>query len=51
VSLSSLGLALALLLASAGARAPEIKASRWLNGAAPGDLRGRVVLAEFWTFG
>jgi len=49
--LRSLALGLALLLASAGVRAPEIKASRWLNGAAPGDLRGHVVLAEFWTFG
>ena len=36
---------------SAGGRAPEIRADRWLNGAAPGDLGGRVVLVEFWTFG
>lgn len=47
----SLGLALALLVAGTGARAPEIRADRWLNGAPPGDLGGRVVLVEFWTFG
>jgi hypothetical protein len=49
VRLGALGLA--VLLASTGASAPEIRAERWLNGAPPGDLRGRVVLVEFWTFG
>lgn len=47
----SVALALALVLAGTGAHAPEIRAQRWLNGAPPGDLRGRVVLVEFWTFG
>jgi len=42
---SALALALALVLA------PEIRAPQWLNGAPPGDLRGRTVLVEFWTFG
>jgi len=46
-----LGLVLALVLAGSGARAPEIHALQWLNGAPPGDLRGRPVLVEFWTFG
>lgn len=43
--MSVLGLVLALALA------PEIRAPQWLNGAPPGDLRGRTVLVEFWTFG
>lgn len=37
--------------AAAPARAPEIRADTWLNGAPPGDLHGRVALVEFWTFG
>ncbi|HZS33201.1 MAG TPA: hypothetical protein VFC42_07465 [Methylomirabilota bacterium] len=53
------GLALGLLaVAAAGAPgvgqpAPPITGGPWLNGPAlsPGDLRGRVVLVEFWTFG
>ncbi len=50
----ALGLAAALLwasCASAPARAPEIRADAWLNGPPPGDLRGSLVLVEFWTFG
>lgn len=34
-------------------RAPEIASATWLNSAslsAP-DLRGKVVVVEFWTFG
>jgi hypothetical protein len=51
---SPIGLATALLWTAclaAPARAPEIRAEAWLNGPPPGDLRGRVVLVEFWTFG
>lgn len=47
----SLGLALVLVLAGTGARAPEIRSTRWLNGTPPADLHGRTVLVEFWTFG
>ncbi|HWU39512.1 MAG TPA: hypothetical protein VN203_17830, partial [Candidatus Acidoferrum sp.] len=34
-------------------RAPEIQSSVWINGgpASAADLRGRVVLVEFWTYG
>jgi hypothetical protein len=36
-----------------GHAAPEITAGRWINSAplTISDLRGRVVLLEFWTFG
>lgn len=36
-----------------GAAAPEIAAENWLNSKplAIADLRGRVVLVEFWTYG
>jgi hypothetical protein len=49
-------IALAVALAGCGcgatpARAPEIRAEAWLNGAPPEDLHGKVVLVEFWTFG
>ena len=34
-------------------RAPEIHSSVWINGgpASAADLRGKVVLVEFWTYG
>lgn len=47
-------LTLATACASAAAsRVPELRASTWLNvpSGAPPDLRGKVVLVEFWTFG
>ncbi len=33
--------------------APEIRSERWLNGAPTSlaELRGKVVLVDFWTFG
>jgi len=36
-----------------GPSAPDIVSDTWLNSAplAPADLRGKVVLVEFWTFG
>jgi len=36
-----------------GHAAPEITAGRWINSErlTISDLRGRVVLLEFWTFG
>jgi hypothetical protein len=36
-----------------GRPAPEITAGKWINSAPLkiGDLRGRVVAVEFWTFG
>ncbi|MBI3913412.1 MAG: hypothetical protein HY327_04400 [Chloroflexi bacterium] len=36
-----------------GALAPEIASSTWLNSPplAPSDLRGKVVVVEFWTHG
>ena len=36
-----------------GAPAPEIAGARWINSAplTSADLRGRVVLVEFWTYG
>ena len=36
-----------------GPRAPEIKNDTWLNSAplTADDLKGRVVLIDFWTFG
>ncbi|HEY7220337.1 MAG TPA: hypothetical protein VH985_18285 [Candidatus Binatia bacterium] len=38
---------------STGTPAPEIAAENWLNSKplTIGDLRGRVVLVEFWTYG
>lgn len=48
-------LALMVRLAVAGDNglAPEISAEQWLNGPAQrmAELRGSVVLVEFWTFG
>jgi hypothetical protein len=36
-----------------GRPAPEITAGKWINSAplTIGNLRGRVVAVEFWTFG
>lgn len=36
-----------------GKAAPEIAGSSWINSAplTINDLRGRVVLVEFWTYG
>ncbi len=36
-----------------GPLAPDILSDTWLNSAslAPADLRGKVVLVEFWTYG
>ena len=38
---------------STGTAAPEIAAENWLNSKplTVGNLRGRVVLVEFWTYG
>jgi hypothetical protein len=54
-------MAVALLLCAApssadvrvGQPAPEINGERWINSAplTIADLRGRVVLVEFWTYG
>ena len=40
-------------LSPAAATAPEISAETWLNGepVSMRELRGKVVLVEFWTFG
>ena len=50
--------AVALLVASGaeagiGMKAPDISNDTWLNGAPTSfaELKGRVVLVEFWTFG
>ncbi len=39
--------------AAVGTKAPEIANATWLNGAPlrMADLRGKVVMVEFWTFG
>lgn len=36
-----------------GSPAPEIAGGPWLNSKplTPNDLKGRVVLIEFWTYG
>jgi hypothetical protein len=36
-----------------GSRAPELRAEQWINAGplTPGQLRGKVVAVEFWTFG
>ena len=53
----ALGAVLALHPAAAqprpGAPAPEVTGGPWINSRplAIGDLRGRVVLVEFWTYG
>ena len=56
----SLGAIFALLLASHYAQAgmlnkpaPGISAGPWINSRplTPDDLKGRVVLVEFWTYG
>jgi len=56
--LAGIALAVALLAgggaeARVGAPAPDIASLVWLNGNSVGmaDLRGKVVLVEFWTFG
>ena len=43
----------AQLGSGSGVRAPEIQSSVWINGgpASMADLRGKVVLVEFWTYG
>jgi len=47
------GLASAMSAAPRGLIAPEIVSATWLNSAplASADLRGKVVVVEFWTFG
>ncbi len=39
--------------AAVGRKAPPLTSDTWLNRAplSPADLRGKVVLVEFWTFG
>ncbi len=56
--LSRVGVALLLFVAThamarVGQVAPELTASTWLNGGPQklADLRGKVTLVEFWTFG
>ena len=36
-----------------GPRAPDLTSPTWLNSnpLGPADLRGKVVLVDFWTFG
>lgn len=38
---------------SAGARAPEVAGENWLNSKplTIAELKGRVVLVDFWTYG
>jgi hypothetical protein len=59
----SLGLVLALALWAVwpragaaitnGAAAPDVAAENWINSKALtiGELKGRIVLVEFWTYG
>jgi len=54
--LASLGLAIGPATGQfirAGTPAPEVAGERWINSAplTTPDLRGKVVLVEFWTFG
>jgi len=60
--LAAPALGLALFVASAPAahaqqaraEAPEFQAGEWINTKRPitlGDLKGKVVLLDFWTFG
>ena len=39
--------------ATVGMKAPDITSKTWLNREPihPGDLKGKVVVVEFWTFG
>jgi hypothetical protein len=53
----ALGVLMTLIPAAAqprpGAPAPELTGGPWINSRplAVADLRGRVVLVEFWTYG
>src|SRR5215472_17643966 len=55
VGVTLVGLAVGWLVANAGVgmKAPDITNDTWLNSAPLHlqDLRGKVVLVEFWTFG
>ncbi len=53
VLLAGLIVAWAVANAGVGMKAPEITNETWLNGAPLrlGDLKGKVVMVEFWTFG
>jgi len=38
----------------ARSKAPELRGGEWINTSRPitlGDLKGKVVLLDFWTFG
>jgi thiol-disulfide isomerase/thioredoxin len=53
LSLAALWLVAAAAQAGVGIPAPEIAAKTWLNSEPKtiGELKGKVVLVEFWTFG
>jgi thiol-disulfide isomerase/thioredoxin len=53
VLISFAGVVLAPANAGIGMPAPEISGQSWLNSGALGlaELKGKVVLVEFWTFG